>query len=207
MTLTTEALRRGIAAIAAELEDRYEVLNELDGQVGDGDLGITLVKAFRELDTIKADLPDDLGQAFMQCAGAVSRVSSSSFGTLFATGLMAAAKRSKGTAEVPWSDMPDYLDGAIEALSARGKASLGDKTVMDALSGAARAVDGKSDAAEVLNAAIGGVDDALERFRDQPSKVGRARIFADKTIGLDDAGMVAVRMMLAWIAGDQRQAD
>lgn len=201
MTITTESLRGAITAIVEGLEADYETLNEIDGRVGDGDLGITLVKAFRELDSIKADLPADLGQAFMQCAGAVSRVSSSSFGTLFATGLMAAAKRSKGLTEAPWSAVPAYLDGAVEALSARGKASLGDKTVMDALDGIARAVEGRQTSAEVLAAANAGLEEALDRFRDLPNKVGRARIFADKTIGLDDAGMVAVRMMLARLDG------
>ena len=207
MNLTTGSLRSGIAAIAAGLEAQFEALNVLDGKVGDGDLGVTLVKAFRELDAIKADLPDDLGQAFMQCAMAVNKVSSSSFGTLFATGLMAAAKRSKGTTEAPWSELPSYLDTAVEALMARGKASLGDKTVMDALAAAARAAEGKDDPAAILSAAAGGVDDALEKFRDRPNKVGRARIYADKTIGLDDAGMVAVEMMLAWLAGDVAPSD
>ncbi len=201
MTMTVASLQSAIGAIAAGLEQEYEALNELDGQVGDGDLGVTLVKAFRELDRIKGDLPADLGQASMQCAVAVNKVSSSSFGTLFATALMTIAKQTKGSTEVAWSDIPALLERVIEALAARGKSSLGDKTVLDALSGAAKAAEGKSDPGELLNAASDGVNAALDQFRDQPNKVGRARIFGDKTIGLDDAGMVAVQKMVGWLRG------
>ena len=96
-TSRSSSLRHAIASILAVLEAEHERLTSLDGQVGDGDLGITLIKAFRELDRIKGDLPDDLGQALMQGAAAVAKVSSSSFGTLLATSMMAVAKQTKGT--------------------------------------------------------------------------------------------------------------
>lgn len=102
MPLTTDSLRYAIARNLAALETEAEHLTSLDGQIGDGDLGITLLKAFRELDRIKDTLPEDVGAAPMQCAAAVSRVSSSSFGTLLATCLMTAAKQSKGHTSVAW---------------------------------------------------------------------------------------------------------
>lgn len=37
---------------------------------------------------------------------------------------------------------------------------------------------------------------ALDDFRDKPCKIGRARIFAERTIGMDDPGMVAFQVML-----------
>jgi len=40
------------------------------------------------------------------------------------------------------------------------------------------------------------VDETLTRFRDQQSKIGRARIFSDRSAGLDDPGMVAFRVMV-----------
>ena len=109
------------------------MLNALDGTVGDGDLGITLLKAFRELDRIKGELPDDLGAAFMKGAGAVAKVSSSSFGTLLATGLIAAGKETKGVTAIPASDVSRLLEKAGAAMAARGRSSLGDKTVLDTL--------------------------------------------------------------------------
>lgn len=197
MPLETASLRHAVRAIATRLEAEHEMLTELDGKIGDGDLGITLLKAFRELDKIADGLPDDLGQALMQMAGTVNKVSSSSFGTLLATSLMAVAKQARGTTSAPWSAVPGYMDSAVEAMSARGKASLGDKTVLDALSAAAGAAKGLDDPQAILEAARRGIDEALDDFRDKPNKIGRARIFAERTIGLDDPGMVAVKVMAA----------
>lgn len=195
MALTSSGLRKGITALRVHLEDTHATLTELDGQIGDGDLGITLIKAFRELDGIDTDLPEDLGQAFMTLAAAVSKVSSSSFGTLLATSLMSAAKATRGETALDWAKVPALMDAAGVAMSARGKAQLGDKTVLDALDAAAREAAKTAEPVAMAKAAVRGIDAALDAFRDQPAKVGRARIFGDRTIGMDDPGMVALREM------------
>lgn len=48
----------------------------------------------------------------------------------------------------------------------------------------------------MLAAAKQGVDAALKEFRDKPNKIGRARIFAERTVGMDDPGMVAFKVMV-----------
>jgi dihydroxyacetone kinase-like protein len=97
--------------------------------------------------------------------------------------------------------MSALLAGAAEAMKARGKAELGDKTVIDAIDAAAKAVAGLDDGQAILAAAGAAVDDVIERMRDQPNRVGRARIWAEKSIGLDDPGMVAFRRMIEGLAG------
>ena len=83
---------------------------------------------------------------------------------------------------------------------ARGKAALGDKTVLDALDAAARAVDGVASSA--MAAAAGeAVDETMTRMRGQQARIGRARIFAERSVGLDDPGMLAFREMLRGLAG------
>jgi phosphoenolpyruvate---glycerone phosphotransferase subunit DhaL len=196
MPLTVSSLRGAIGGIADRLETDHGLLTSLDAQVGDGDLGITLLKAFRELKALSPNLADDLGQALLACAGAVAKVSSSSFGTLLATALISASKSTKGVAALPWTEIPSLLDGAIAAMSARGKATLGDKTVLDALAAASKAGAEQAEPGPMLDAMIAAVDGALDGFRSQTSKVGRARIFGERTIGLDDPGMVAFRVML-----------
>ena len=191
------ALRQAIGGVLAELEVSHAMLTELDAKIGDGDLGVTLLKAFRELDRLKDGFPEDLGAALMQAAAAVMKVSSSSFGTLFASGLMATAKTTKGKTSVPLTALPSLLDGVVQAMMARGKASLGDKTVLDALDAGSRAMEGQTEPVAMREAAARAVDAALDTFRDKPNKVGRARIFGDKTEGLDDPGMVAVKVMIA----------
>lgn len=167
----------------------------LDGQIGDGDLGITLLKAFRELDRIKDTLPEDVGAALMQCAGAVSRVSSSSFGTAAGHLPHDGGEADQGT-YVCSLDVPDFLEKSVNAMMLRGKANLGDKTVMDAVIAASKSAAGKDDPAELLAAAKAGVDGVMAEFRDKPNRIGRARIFAERTVGMDDPGMVAFKVMV-----------
>lgn len=195
MALTTKVLADGVQRISTHMETVADALNALDGQLGDGDLGVTMQRAGRELANVLPNLPDDVGMALLACAQAVTRVSGSSYGTLLATGMMAVAKATRGRTEVPWPELSGLLRGALDAMMARGKASLGDKTVLDVLDAAARAVDGVA-ATGMLAAASGAVDGTMARMRDQPAKIGRARIFAERSVGLDDPGMVAFREML-----------
>ena len=78
-------------------------------------------------------------------------------------------------------------------MQARGKAELGGKTVLDSLDYVARTTDKADDKA---SAAAEAVDRALEDFRDKPATVGRARIFGEKSIGLDDPGMLAMQSVI-----------
>jgi dihydroxyacetone kinase-like protein len=194
--LTTQALRAGLGRIAAQIEVSAEELNTIDGELGDGDLGVTMQRGVRGVMEGLADLPDDVGMALMKCAQAFVRVSASSFGTLLATGLMSAAKATKGRTEVPWSETSALIGGANEAMMRRGKGQLGEKTVLDALEAARLATDGLDDPQAILAAADAAVAGALDSFRDRLSKQGRARIWGDKSIGRDDPGMVALKRMI-----------
>jgi dihydroxyacetone kinase-like protein len=194
--LTTQALRAGLGRIAAQIEVSAEELNTIDGELGDGDLGVTMQRGVRSVVEDLPDLPDDVGMALMKCAQAFVKVSASSFGTLLATGLMSAAKATKGRTEVPWSETSALIGGANEAMMRRGKGQLGEKTVLDALEAASQATDGLDDPQAILAAADAAVAGALDRFRDQLSKQGRARIWGEKSIGRDDPGMVALKRMI-----------
>jgi len=196
MALDTPTLRHGLALIAAKMEASADELNTVDGALGDGDLGVTMTRGMREIMKVADDLPDDVGMALFGCAQAFTRISGSSFGTLLATGLMSAAKACRGRTEVPWSEMSGLLDGAVQAMSARGKAELGQKTVLDPLDAAAKVAADQSDGPAVLAAIDRAVDETMDAFRDQQAQVGRARIFAEKSVGLDDPGMVALRRMV-----------
>ncbi len=199
-SLTTAVLAEGLQRIAAHMETVAEALNRADGALGDGDLGVTMQRGGRELVKALPTLPADVGMALLACAQAVTRVSGSSYGTLLATGLMAAAKATRGRTEVPWTELSALLQGALQAMIVRGKAALGDKTVLDVLDATAHAVDGVAPA-EMLGAASGAVEETMARLRGQQAKIGRARIFGEKSAGLDDPGMLAFHEMLRALAG------
>ena len=191
--LTTAVLRDAIERIVAKLEMCADELNARDAVLGDGDLGVTMLRGGRSVLAELPNLPDDIGMALLKCAQALTRLSGSTYGTLLATGLMSAAKTTKGQREVPWSEISSLLAYALDAMSQRSGGKLGDKTVLDALESVRAATDGLQDPATLAAAADQAVAAALDRFRGQPSRQGRARIFGDKSVGRDDPGMVAFK--------------
>lgn len=201
MTLTVTDLRAAIDRLVAAMEREFDALNTADGALGDGDLGVTMSRGAKAMQEAAPDLPDDLGQALLACAQAFTRTSGSSYGTLMATGLMSMAKALKGQTGVEPSAVADLIAGARDAMQARGKADLGGKTVLDSLDAMAQAAAGLTDPAGVADAVTRAAADAQAAMRDKPATVGRARIFGEKTIGMDDPGMLAMTGIVAAITG------
>ena len=190
-SLTTEVLREAIRRLKAQAESCADELSAIDGTLGDGDLGVTLVRGLRSVAEQADDLAPDLGAALLQCAKALVSLSGSTYGTLLATGAMSVAKATKGRTEVGWREAADLLDGALEAMQRRGKAELGDKTVLDAIAATVEALRGADAPEAMLPAAQHAVREAIAEFRGREARQGRARMFGENSIGKDDPGMVA----------------
>lgn len=190
--LTVPVLRAGLVRIAAGMEASSAELNELDGALGDGDLGVTMVRGMRAILAQADSFPDDLGAALLKCAQGFTRTSGSTFGTLLATGLMAAAKATKGKSEVEWSHVTGLVAASLDAMASRGKAAVGDKTALDAVDAVRRATDRPGDGEALRVAALAEVRAVLDALRPCVARQGRARIFGEKTVGRDDPGMIAI---------------
>ena len=194
--ITTDSIKTAATKIAQLMEESADELNAADGLLGDGDLGITMVRGFREIIEVRDSLPDDVGMALFQCAKAFTKSSGSSYGTLLATGLMSVAKKKKGQQEIQVEEISALLNDALDAMKQRGKAELGDKTVLDVIAASSQAAKDQSDGSSILKAINDSVTSTIDDFRSRQSKIGRARIFSEKSIGLDDPGMLAFRKML-----------
>ena len=200
MTIDRAALVPAIDRLKAAMEREFDRLNAADGALGDGDLGVTMTRGMALVAEAAPDLTDDLGQALLRCAQAFTKSSGSSYGTLLATGLMAMAKATKGRTGIEVADLSGLVAAARDAMIARGKAELGGKTVLDSLDAVAGALDGVTDPAAASTAARQAVTDALATFRDRPATAGRARIFAEKSRGMDDPGMLAMALIVDALA-------
>jgi phosphoenolpyruvate---glycerone phosphotransferase subunit DhaL len=196
MALTAAVLKPALERWAAKLKAVAPELNELDGALGDGDLGATLAKCAANVEGVLPNLPDDLSGAFRACALACSKASGSSFGTLLAVAFLCAAKGTVNRAELSWRELPALLDSVIQAMAARGGAQLGDKTVLDGLEAARLSLKTLDDPGAQYLAACRAISASIEEFRNRPNRIGRARMFGDRSIGLADPGMVALRHML-----------
>lgn len=185
------ALERWALAMHASAPE----LNELDGRLGDGDLGATLNKCAANVRAALPTMPDAIDGIFKACALACAKASGSSFGTLLAQAFVTASKRCAGRDTLAAGELAPLIEEIVGALSARGGAKPGDKTMLDSLSAIATALAGAGADGEPGQLAVTAAQRALDTFRDRPNRIGRARMFADRSIGLDDPGMVAVLRM------------
>ena len=196
MPITVQTLRDAVARSHARIARLEGQLNAADALLGDGDTGSMLARVIEKMAATDLSSTTDVGAAFNALARATMSATGSSLGTLLATALLTFAKSTKGRSEVPWSELSSLIDQAIEAMKARGGASLGDKTILDALHSIAQSLAGIDDATAAVLAAETGARATLEHFKPLPCKIGRARLFPEKSTGSHDPGMLALALLL-----------
>tara|TARA_B100001250_G_scaffold144125_1_gene123366 strand:+ start:34 stop:621 length:588 start_codon:yes stop_codon:yes gene_type:complete len=170
----------------------YDEFNTADGKIGDGDLGITILNGFEEINNNINKFNDDMGANFMLCSQAFVKKSGSSFGTLIAFSFMNISKSSKGKTEYNHEDIINIFETALKTILERGKAKLGDKTIADSLDLIIKKLKDNTNYPEAIKSAT---KQALGDFKGKKILIGRARMFEDKTKDLDDPGMFVLNKL------------
>ena len=175
-----------------EAKNSYEDFNAADGKIGDGDLGITILHGLEEVNNNIGKFTDDMGSNFMICSQAFVKKSGSSFGTLIAFSFMNISKNLKGKMECNHDDILKIFETALKTILERGKSNLGDKTIADSLDLIIKKLKNNQNYSEIFKSAT---KQALDDFKGKKIKIGRARMFEDKTKDLDDPGMFALNKL------------
>lgn len=200
-----------VRTLAQTAVDKEKEFGDLDAVVGDGDLGYSLARGFEKVlqdwDTFKRD---DVATFLQQIALAISSRIGGTSGPLWGTAFLRASAAAKTVDTIDGAAAVAMLRAAAEGIMARGGASLGDKTLLDALVPA-------TDELERQLAAGAGPDECRAAFAktvrecaDATSKLearrGRASYSGERSIGSPDAGAVAIAIIIERIteSWDQR---
>jgi len=175
-----------------EAKNSYDEFNSADGKIGDGDLGVTILHGLEEINNNIDKFNEDLGSNFMICSQAFVKKSGSSFGTLIAFSFINISKNLKGKTECNHDDIIFIFETALKTILKRGKTNLGDKTIADSLDLIVKELKSNQGYSYVFKSAT---KQALEDFKGRKIKIGRARMFEDKTKDLDDPGMFALNRL------------
>jgi len=171
----------------------HNEFNDIDGKIGDGDLGVTILNGLEEINTNISNFKEDLGHNFMFCSQAFVKKSGSSFGTLIAFAFMNISKNLKGKTSCNHDDVINIFETALKTIQERGKTKLGDKTIADSLDIIIKKLkNNNSNYSELFKIAT---KQALQDFKGKKILIGRARMFEDKTRDLDDPGMFALNKL------------
>jgi dihydroxyacetone kinase-like protein len=187
--------------IAAEVVPQADVLRDLDAKIGDGDLGITITRGMSAVIEGLDDLEGTPVSNQLARSGMMfNRAAASTFGILFASAMMRGGAAVKDRQDVGSADVVPIARAALQGLMDRGKAKLGDKTMLDALAPAIEAFDEVQQAgnslADATDAAVAACEVATKATIEMQSKVSRAGWLGERSIGVQDPGATAVLFML-----------
>ena len=182
------------------LELAREELRDLDAAIGDGDLGITVAGGAAAARAALLALPDDrpIGAILLAIAPAVARANPSTFAGLVATGLFAASRSLGERDDVDFEAGLAAARAGADAIAARGKSALGDKTLLDSLVPSLEAASTRPGAP--IEAAIEAARQGVAATRDLTSQRGRAAWLGDRTQGHPDPGATAYLRLLEALA-------
>ena len=205
-TITASDLIRLFESWKVLFAEQRDFLIALDGKVGDSDLGITMNKAFTAAaDALVAEGEQAGISRLLRTAGAtMARAAPSTMGTLTATGFLRASKATEGKETLSTPEIATFWRAYCDGIAERGKAKLGDKTLLDVLDPIAVTLDEQvvSGAAlpDALSAAADAAEHALEATKHLSAQHGKAAAFREKTVGLQDAGATVGYLMIQRMA-------
>ena len=192
-----EHIRRSLALLIESADE----LRDLDQQLGDGDLGITVsagsTAVIGALEQLPADAtPAEIAKA---TAKAFANANPSTMAALVAGALLAGSRVWADKTEIAIADAQAFAAAAADSIAQRGKTQLGDKTIYDGLVAVAEALVDQTDADAAVDAAVTAAADAVERTKNLQSRRGRASWLQERSIGIADPGATALlRFTEAW---------
>lgn len=202
--LTTADAAALLDAVAADLIAAKDDLTALDAALGDGDLGRTIERGFTAVrENLSAAAGADLGRFLFQQGKVFNTAAASSFGTLFSTLLQKCGQALKDKQAATLPELVDALQAACDALRERGKANVGDKTMLDALHPALQAMRAAlaqpepAALADLLRAAAAAADQGAAQTAAMQSQIGRASWKGERSVGHEDPGARAIALMFA----------
>ena len=199
-TLTKDDLASLILHVSDEMIASKDRLGELDAIIGDGDLGVTVTLGFNAVKkSIQAGGHTDISEMLSGCGMAFADNAASTFGSLMSTMFVRAGRAVRGKDQIGSTEVSAMLHAAVEGVEQRGKAHIGDKTMLDALIPASVTFDRIAGEGRPLPECMEAALDAAKKGADETkklrSKAGRSEWMGDRTVGIEDAGAAAMTIL------------
>ncbi|MCX7827842.1 MAG: dihydroxyacetone kinase subunit DhaL [Thermanaerothrix sp.] len=198
MPLTVEGAKAFVSKARDAMDAHRDYLTQLDSAIGDADHGINMSRGFNKAhEKVLAGSYPDLGGLFKDVAmvlmGSVGGASGPLYGTLF----MKMSQKLSGKPEADLSDLREALSEGLKGIEALGKAEAGDKTMLDALIPAVKALEGVSDEAAALEEAVKAAEQGMLATVPMQARKGRASYLGERSVGHQDPGATSSYLLLS----------
>ena len=200
MAVTTQDVLRWLDVLQKVFNENRQQLTDLDSAVGDGDFGISLDRGFTAVQAeLSTSPPTDLRAVFQTVAMILIKTMGGSSGPLLGTFFLRAAATCAGKSELAPADVVALFEAGVEGLQQRGKAALGDKTMMDAWLPAVDAMRSASESgsglAEILQRSAAAAEAGMRATITMQARKGRGSYLGERSVGHQDPGATATYML------------
>jgi dihydroxyacetone kinase-like protein len=204
--ITLEILRR----ITEVMRENAEELTRLDSAIGDGDHGTNMARGFNAvLPKVEAMAGQPPAALLKTTATTLISTVGGAAGPLYGTAFLRAATALDGKNDIDEREVLAAFDAALEGIKARGKASPGEKTMVDALTPAVdalrAAVEQGLDLPTALDHAAAAARTGMEATIPMLATKGRASYLGERSIGHQDPGATSSYLIVQAIADVVRE--
>ena len=201
-------VKKMLERIVYTLGEKKEYLNRLDAEIGDGDHGRTVFEVFEKAwDKFKLEGKDsDIGTLLKEVGRTIAFSGGAATGPLFGTAFIEAGKAIEGRREIRLKDWSRSVKAAEEGIKKRGRAQVGEKTMLDTIHSVSESLQKSVDRKESLEKALINAEKAaregMESTKDIVSRRGRSSRLGERTKGHLDPGAVSSYYILKSIIKD-----
>ena len=200
MSLDAAWARRWIELSAADIAEQRDYLVDLDRAIGDGDHGENMDRGFKAaVEALEQTQPGSVAEVLKTVAKTLMSTVGGAAGPLYGTAFLRASKAA-GDGDLDGAGVAAVIAGALDGIQARGKATTGEKTMVDAwtpaLDAARAAAESGADAVATLQAAATAAEAGAAATEPLRATKGRASYLGERSIGHLDPGAVSTSLIL-----------
>jgi dihydroxyacetone kinase-like protein len=212
MTINRDDVLEWIKTYANVIHENKAYLTELDAAIGDADHGANMDRGFQAVMGKIPELADkDIGTIFKTVGMTLLSTVGGAGGPLYGTLFLQAGMKTAGKMELTLDDLVTMFDAAVSGVVMRGKAEVGDKTMIDALNPALEALKQASEANLPINTAMQQCAEAgkkgMESTTPLVAKKGRASYLGPRSAGHQDPGATSSYYLLQTASDSWKDAS
>lgn len=210
--ITQAQIIQWLKSVAIVIEENKDYLTELDAAIGDADHGINLHRGFQKVLTQLVGVADkDIGTVLKTVSMTLISTVGGASGPLYGTLFLRASAAVAGKHELTSQDLVAFFQAAVDGVVQRGKAQLGDKTMLDALLPASeafkQAVASGDGTITGLEKAVAAAETGKQNTIPLVAKKGRASYLAERSAGHLDPGATSLYLILNALLVQLKSAD
>jgi len=201
-----------IKAVASTISQNSVYLTELDSAIGDADHGANMVRGFNAVINKMPEISDkDIGTIFKTVGMTLLSTVGGAGGPLYGTLFLQAGMKTAGKMELSLADWTEAVDAALSGIVMRGKAQVGDKTMVDALTPALNSlkesVQENLPIHKALDASAEAAKKGMEATIPLVARKGRASYLGERSAGHQDPGATSSYLILKAAAETWKNAS